>query len=403
MFLWVALQIQSLCNMKTDHAIREALADLPKDLSETFARILRKSGSSDPALQKKTLQLVLAAYRPLTTDELREALSVTPGDATWDSSRILNNVYLALACCGCLLAVDEEELTVRVVHHSVKQYVLGGLNGVKHIGFSFEEAQRMLSDTVVTYLGYGVFGTELSRVKVHPIVAQSAPSKIVQATIGSSSTARHLAIKFLGSRRQQAFDMSKVLAEAHSPLNSKPEHAFRFFTYAKTYWQDHVFHVSGHEAAIFKLCSKLIYSRASELNKMDKNYWTRFQRAAENGNGDVLVLLLQAGKTELNARDSDGWTPLMRAARDGHRDTVEVLLSVGKANVEVKNSHGWTPLMWAARNGYRDTVEVLLSVGKADVEAKDSYGSTSLVLAAEGGHRDTVEVLRLHIKRVLKT
>lgn len=270
MFFWVALQIQSLCSMKTDHAIREALADLPKDLSETFDRILQKSGSSDPALQKKTLQLVLAAYQPLTTDELREALSVTPGDATWDPSRILNDVYSALACCGCLLAVDEEELTVRMVHHSVRQYVLDGLDGVKHIGFSFDEAQRMLADTVVTYLGYGVFGTELSRVKVHPMMAQSAPSKIVQATMGSSSAARHLAIKFLGSRRQHAFDMSKALAEAHSSLNPKPEHAFRFYTYAKTFWQDLVFYVSGHKAAIFKLSSKLIFGRASELNKVDK-------------------------------------------------------------------------------------------------------------------------------------
>jgi ankyrin repeat domain-containing protein 50 len=43
MFLWVALQIKSLCVMKTDDAIRQALADLPKDLSETFSRILRRS------------------------------------------------------------------------------------------------------------------------------------------------------------------------------------------------------------------------------------------------------------------------------------------------------------------------------------------------------------------------
>lgn len=130
----------------------------------------------------------------------------------------------------------------------------------------------MLADTVVTYLGYGVFGTELSRVKVHPIVAQSAPSKIVQATISSSSTARHLAIKFLGSRRQYEFDMSKALAEAYSSFNSKLEHASRFYAYTKIYWQDHIFYVSRHKAAIFKLCSKLIYNRASELNKADKNY-----------------------------------------------------------------------------------------------------------------------------------
>ncbi|KAH8725693.1 hypothetical protein GQ44DRAFT_589354, partial [Phaeosphaeriaceae sp. PMI808] len=243
MFLWVVLQIQSLCGMKTDHAIREALADLPKDLSETFARILKKSGSLDPVLQTKTLQIVLAAYRPLTTEELREALSVVPGDATWDPFRMLNNVYSALTCCGCLLAVDEEEFTVRIIHHSIKQYILFGFDGAKHGSFPLEEAQRTLADTVVTYLSYGVFGTELSRAKVRPMIAQSTPSKIVQATMSSSSTARHLAIKILGSRRQPAFDMSKVVAEARSSFKSRPEHTFRFYTYAETYWQDHILYV----------------------------------------------------------------------------------------------------------------------------------------------------------------
>ena len=277
MFLWVALQIQSLCSMKTDHAIREALAELPKDLSETFARILQKSGRSDPALQAKTLQLVLAAWRPLTTDELREALSVIPGDATWNPSKTLNDVYSALACCGCLLAVDEEEFTVRVIHHSVKKYILDGLGGVKQVEFSIEEAQRTLADTVVTYLGYSVFGTELSRVKVRPIVAQSAPSKILQATIGSSSATSNLAIMLLGSRRQPAFDMSKAVAEARSSLSSKPEHTFQFYAYAKIYWQIHVLYVSGYDAVMFKLSSKLIYDRASELGGMDKDFWTHLR------------------------------------------------------------------------------------------------------------------------------
>jgi ankyrin repeat protein len=393
MFLWVALQIQSLCSTKTDHAIRGALADLPRDLSETFARILQRSGSSDPALQAKTLQIVLAAFRPLTTDELREALSVTPGDATWDPSRMLNNVYSALACCGCLLAVDEEDFTVRVVHHSVKQYILNGLDNVKHMSFSLREAQRTLADTVVTYLGYGIFGTELSRVKVHPMMAQSAPSKIVQATIASSSATRLLAMKILRSRRQPAFDMSKAVAEARSSFNSKPEHAFKFYTYAKTYWQDHVLYVSGNEAPIFKLSSKLIYSPAFEFKKMDKNYWTCFQWAAKNGNRKVLVLLLQARKINTNERDNDGLTLLMSAAQKGHKDTVEVLLSIGKADVEAKDNNGLTPLILAAQDGNKETVDVLLSIGKADVDTKGNNGATPLMSAAQKGHKDTVEVL----------
>jgi ankyrin repeat protein len=304
---------------------------------------------------------------------------------------MLNNIHSALACCGCLLAVNEEEFTVQVIHHSVKQYILGGLDGVKHMSFSFEDAERTLADTVVTYLGYGVFGTELSRRTVHPTVAQSAPLKIVRATIGP--TACDAATWILGLRQESEFDMSKALAEARSSFNPSPKHKFRFYTYAKTHWRDHVLCVSGDKAAIFRLASKLIFARASELNEVDMNYWTRFQRAAENGRRNVLELLLQAGKIDTNVSDSDGATPLMQAARDGHKDTVEVLLTIGKADVYLRDKDGWTALIWAAANGHKDTVKVLLTVGKACVNLRDNDGWLPLMWAAADGHKDVVEVL----------
>ncbi|KAL8325300.1 hypothetical protein RB597_008523 [Gaeumannomyces tritici] len=127
MFLWVALQIESLCSAKTDEAIRQALADLPKDLPSTFSRILQKWEPFGKDYQQKTLKLVIAARHPLTTDELREALSVNPGNTDWNPAQLLNDVYSALAYCGSLVTVDEEDFTVRLVHHSVKQFLLGGL------------------------------------------------------------------------------------------------------------------------------------------------------------------------------------------------------------------------------------------------------------------------------------
>ena len=43
MFLWVVLLIKTLCMMDSDHAIRQALEDLPNNLRETFSRILQRS------------------------------------------------------------------------------------------------------------------------------------------------------------------------------------------------------------------------------------------------------------------------------------------------------------------------------------------------------------------------
>ena len=81
MFLWVALQIESLCGMETDQAIRDTLVDLPIDLAETFNRILRKSNGKGKSYQTKILQLITVAQQPLTAGDLQEALSVVPGTA----------------------------------------------------------------------------------------------------------------------------------------------------------------------------------------------------------------------------------------------------------------------------------------------------------------------------------
>jgi hypothetical protein len=71
---------------------------------------------------------------------LREALSVVPGDTLWTPSRLLNDVYLVLACCGCLLTVDEEEVTVRFIHHSVKQFLLTRSNDLNKTAVTAEKA-----------------------------------------------------------------------------------------------------------------------------------------------------------------------------------------------------------------------------------------------------------------------
>lgn len=84
MFLWVALQIESLCAAKSDEAIHLALKDLPKSLPETFSRILQKSGELGKHYQTQIFKLVAVAHRPFTTEELRDALSVVPGDAVWN-------------------------------------------------------------------------------------------------------------------------------------------------------------------------------------------------------------------------------------------------------------------------------------------------------------------------------
>ena len=455
MFLWAALQIQSLCTMKTDHAIRKALKDLPKDLAQTFARILHKSGVSDPSLQAKTLEVVLAAHRPLTTEELREALSVDPGHAIWDPSKMLNNIQSALSCCGCLLTVDEEESTVRVTHHSVKQYLLHCPDNMKLTSFSVERAHGTLADIIVTYLGYGVFETQLTKANIRPILVQSVPSTVMRNVMGSSSTVRQYALKLLKSNKQSKFDLSKTVAEARGQSCSEPQDGFKFFGYANTNWQNHIPYVSSQIDDIYELAAKLIRTRSSDLEMTDADsdlYWSfaaaahrdtrilelllRSQKimqharnvleiavkigdmkmidlllnagvdangnligtpiiilAVSHGNSQMIKMLLNSSTVDVNAREVIGDTAIKMALDRGNKHIFKLLLSSDKIDVNVKDIYGSTLLLWAIDNASMDIVKLLLNKDKIDVNVEDRPGSTALLKAVKLGAKDIVQQL----------
>jgi ankyrin repeat domain-containing protein 50 len=245
---------------KTDEDIRTALKTLPTDLSGTFCRILQKAGMTGARYQRKILEFVAAAIRPLTTDELREALGVVLGEPVWNPSKFVNDIETTLGCCGSLITIDEEELTVRFAHHSIKQFLVGKMgyppNKLRRKSpfvpksplvppdyhFELEDAGRLMGHTIVTYLNYGVFDTQLSRVVVPKIQAKEAPSKVMNSVLDNSKSrhsVKHLAIGLLRSRKQSSFDIGKVLSDARDSVQPSSAGDFQFLSYAKTYWLHH--------------------------------------------------------------------------------------------------------------------------------------------------------------------
>ena len=393
MFLWVALQIEALCAMKTDDAIRRALADLPKDLSETYSRILRRVEEPGRNYQQPILELVLVAYRPLTTEELREALSVTPGDTTWNPAKLINGIYSTLACCGGLITIDEEESTVRLVHHSVKQFLLSGLKYSIDMEFTTDRANRTMADIIVTYLSYDVFETQLSAAILPQILSGSAPSRIIRSTIGSSGGVRDLALKLLKSRKLPDFDISRALADTSNFHTPRLVDEFHFFVYAKSYWLQHISCISEQEPIMYRLLLGLLRGNVISANAIVEDGRTPLSRAAGSGHKAAVKVLLDSGKVEADSKDNDGRTPLWWAVRDGHEAVVKLLLDTGKVDADSKDSNGRTPLSWAAHYGHEAVVKLLLDTGKVDADSKDSYRRMPLSRAAQNGHEAVVKLL----------
>ncbi|KAH8891549.1 hypothetical protein GQ53DRAFT_648642, partial [Thozetella sp. PMI_491] len=335
MFLWVALQIVSLCLATTDAAIRLALKDLPKDLPETFSRIIQRAGGQEE-LQMRILQVITVAHRPLSSGELREALSVSPGDNVWRPDNLLNDIFSALAYCGGLISVEEEEQTVRLVHHSAKQFLLGGFGPTNTPMFTSEDANGYMAAIIVTYLNYGVFDTQISTTVVPQLNARAAPAKVLRS-LDASSTSR-LALRLLRSRRQHDYDMGKILADASTQFKSAPVHQFLFYSYAKLFWFHHAPYIPEQEPALAGLLRRV---SGADVESFTHGRRTSLMQASKRGILEAVEILLQYGASP-DWQDSIGQTALSEAASLGHNSIVKLLLDNG-ANIYSRDSYGQTP------------------------------------------------------------
>ncbi|KAH7080582.1 hypothetical protein BKA63DRAFT_247566 [Paraphoma chrysanthemicola] len=243
MFLWVALQINSICSLQTDDEIRTVLAHLPHDLSETYARVVQSQHRQASKYQRRIFKFIAAAQKPLTTREFQDALSVTPGDTTWSASKLINDVNSALASCGCLVVVDEEELTVRFVHPTVQQYIFERYTDALGNGMTATNSHAAMADAIVTYLSYGVFGTDVSTSRVPQINVSDVPAQILSSAL-SRGGVQSIALNLLNLRRRHDVDIGKVVAHEVSARHNLEITEYWFRTYAEQYCAYHVRHAA---------------------------------------------------------------------------------------------------------------------------------------------------------------
>ncbi|OBT65367.1 hypothetical protein VE03_06052 [Pseudogymnoascus sp. 23342-1-I1] len=113
--------------------------------------------------------------------------------------------------------------------------------------------------------------------------------------------------------------------------------------------------------------------------------------APENGQKDVMRLLLD-NDTKVHAEDRESFQrPLSWTARNGHIVVVNLLLDQN-ANVDAMDSSGQTPLHQAAVRGYTAIIKLLLE-NNVIMDINDSSSRTPLTLAVIEGHEVVVKLL----------
>ncbi|KAL8650860.1 MAG: hypothetical protein Q9226_004967 [Calogaya cf. arnoldii] len=134
-FQWVVCQLNTLARCRSISELRKALLSLPKDLDDTYARILKTiDDEEDYAHVFKILQLLVGSNEPVTIDEAAETIPIEL-DSTPQVHlvRRLVDCEDVLSMCSALVILETQEdkedfrgkrTVLRLAHFSIREFLL---------------------------------------------------------------------------------------------------------------------------------------------------------------------------------------------------------------------------------------------------------------------------------------
>ena len=373
-FQWVTLVtprvIQSYQNGKSQTAICTLIRRLPPELATLYDAIVRGTDRDDMAQALHLFQWICFAFRPLTLQELRDAiaLDIHTSHASLQESRTFGQY-----------AESDEEMERRVLSLS-QGLVEVGVNGSKRI-------VQLVHQSVMDFLlqdGFRLFDEQLPGDHLTGSVIAQGHFWISRACI------KHISLEEVLFR--EYFKRSVLIA------------------YATRYWIAHAQIVEREKVpqddliALFQPKSSVLRALGQRglatEDVMFEGWEFLFSRgktllhiASAFGLSSLISCILDRDTldAEIDASDDKGNTPLFYAVAAGHEAIVKQLLEAG-AEVDPRGDDGGTPAFKATHNGHKNTLELLLNWG-AKVDAMDDSGTTPLFDAAWQGSQTMVELL----------
>ena len=393
----MTFQIDSICRENTDDDILKALQDLPKDLTTTYRRILRRlrdSGSTDPLIGMKIFGIVSAARRPLNLEELREAISIEPGNNTWNASKLVIEIKKSLGCCGSLIVIDEELSTVHFAHSSVKQHLetFPVDADIPEYHINPDSANSVLGEIIVTYLNLDVLQQQLTKSsKASELLSTQATSHLIATSLPLSTTiGTTLARKLLKNRTPQ-FDIGRELEKAVGLTKEPKVRANSLLSYAQEHWLSHVALFDIRGSIVWRLFVRLVDGDSQIVKKT----WT--SEDALSMSTKFLDLVLQSRNEALlsYAREEHlskaRLHPLART-----RFINENPIALTRYIDERRITRDPLALLKAARKGNASSMQRLLDNGPTDIEDRGEILGILLSIVLWDENLTSFEMLLAH-------
>lgn len=160
-FLWVNLQLENLCQAskaRNDEVVKEALNTLPRNLPDTYIRILERIETQAPYMRDlaiRSLSWVLYAERPLSTKELQTVVAINSKCKTQEDLRPIS-IEVILEACGNLL--EEANRVIRPIHYTVQEFLTTAAHGkpqhaIRRQLLDSKSVHKILSLDCLMYIG----------------------------------------------------------------------------------------------------------------------------------------------------------------------------------------------------------------------------------------------------------
>ena len=273
-FLWVKFQVDDLCDAESDAEIKRVLNDLPKDLSETYARLLgRITGSQRQELAKRMFKWIICARRPLHVEELREAIAFTLNDRFFDREKLPTDMPRLIRGCGNLVVIDEDTQQVQLAHYTVQQYILleeqTSQGACRSYHFTYSDANTAIGEVCVAYLSFSEFERQVSK-SIHKDMAEMA---VLQKATATGTTSN---LGPLGNRMRQAWSLVhgtnpspgldslvidyQRLLKRHAPSQNLSD-SYRLLSYVIENWLPHTSAFGSIPGRRMKLFQDLLFEK----------------------------------------------------------------------------------------------------------------------------------------------
>ena len=353
-YLWLHLAMDDI-QITFESSLRpakESIRLIPPSVNAAYEKILSRVPYNQVNTVRTILKIIVAARRPLTTNEMAMALGIAT----------------------CPRARNAVQAAINPVHLDKK---LRGLCGL----FVFTNNSKI-------YLIHQTAREFLIREKVdnYPISAYSFRLKDTEDQMA------HICLRYL----------SMVCFEKDES-QTFPD-LLKFLEYSAVYWPDHVRNMTPNpEREVNDLLYTLYKSTARQFSLWFPKFWgammpyqempkmEAIHLAAFNGHRQVVHRLLAEGDSNLNVADTTGSYPVAWASLNGHPEIVQLMLSRGAKVNALGGSYG-NALQAACLRGNQKIAQALLEHG-ADANAQGGEYGNALEAASYEGHARVVEML----------